>query len=266
VVSFSKIRERDAVAADLLAFMSCIEWKAIPRSLLPKVQTEWQMEEAIGTLCGYSFLARRGDCGEEQEEQEEWCDIYQLVHLATRIWIRKRGDAVRVQDEALQQVAGVFLSDDYANREVWRAYFPHALRLIEDGQQCSAEERSELCLLVGRCLRVDGRMTEAVGWLEQSCRLREELSEDNSDRLLSQHVLAMAYRADGQVQKAVELLSMWSQCETRCWRNSTPPDWRRSTRSPEHVKQTDRCRGRCSCWSMWLQLNLSPFVMIILRD
>jgi tetratricopeptide (TPR) repeat protein len=206
VVSFSQIRERDAAAADLLAFMSCVEWKAIPRSLLPRVQTESQMEEAIGTLCGYSFLARRGDCGEEQEEQEEWYDIHRLVHLATRIWIRKRGDAARVQDEALQQVAGVFPSDDYTNREVWRAYFPHALRLLEDGQQCHAEERSELCLLVGRCLRVDGRIREAVGWLEQSCRLREKLSEDNSDRLLSQHVLAMAYEADGQVQKAVQLL------------------------------------------------------------
>jgi tetratricopeptide (TPR) repeat protein len=215
VVSFSQIRERDAVAADLLAFMSCVEWKAIPRSLLPRVQTESQMEEAIGTLCGYSFLARRGDGGEEEleekeeeeeEEEEEWYDIHRLVHLATRIWIRKRGDAARVHDEALQQVAGVFPSDDYANREVWRAYFSHALRLLEDGQQCRAEERSELCLLVGRCLRVDGRIREAVGWLEQSCRLREELGEDNSDRLLSQHVLAMAYRADGQVQRAVELL------------------------------------------------------------
>jgi tetratricopeptide (TPR) repeat protein len=206
VVSFSQIRERDAAAADLLAFMSCVEWKAVPRSLLPRVQTESQVEEAIGTLCGYSFLARRGDGETEEEGQEEWYDIHRLVHLATRIWIRKRGDAARVQDEALQQVAGVFPSDDYANREVWRAYLPHALRLLEDGQQCRAEERSELCLLVGRCLRVDGRMTEAVGWLEESCRLREELGEDNSDRLLSQHVLAMAYREDGQVQKAMKLL------------------------------------------------------------
>jgi hypothetical protein len=214
VVSFSQIRERDAVAADLLAFMSCVEWKAIPRSLLPRVQTESQMEEAIGTLCGYSFLARRDDSGEEEhgvkeeaeEEEEEWYDIHRLVHLATRIWMRKRGDAARVQDEALQQVAGVFPSDDYANREVWRAYLPHALRLLENRQQCRAEERSELCLLVGRCLRVDGRMTEAVGWLEESCRLREELGEDNLDRLLSQHVLAGVYQADGQVQKAVQLL------------------------------------------------------------
>jgi tetratricopeptide (TPR) repeat protein len=212
VVSFSQIRERDAAAADLLAFISCVEWKAIPRSLLPRAQAEWQIEDAIGILCGYSFLARRSDGGEgegeggNEEEEQEWYDIHRLVHLATRIWVDKHGDAVKVLNEAVRQVAGVFPSDDYANRTVWRAYLPHALRLLESGQQCSVAEMSELCLLVGRCLRVDGRIREAVRWLEESCRWREGLDEDNSDLLLSQHVLAGAYRVDGQVQKAVQLL------------------------------------------------------------
>jgi hypothetical protein len=67
VVLFSQIRERDVAAAGLLAFMSCIEWKAIPRSLLPMEQGGLQMEEAIGTLCGYSFLARRSDSETEGE-------------------------------------------------------------------------------------------------------------------------------------------------------------------------------------------------------
>jgi tetratricopeptide (TPR) repeat protein len=205
VVSFSQIRERDAAAADLLAFMSCVEWKAIPRSLLPRAQDEWQMEDAIGTLCGYSFLSRRSNSREEGNE-EEWYDIHRLVHLATKIWIMKRGDAAGVLGEALQQVADVFPSDNYENRELWRGYLPHALRLLESGQQYYAKERSELCLLVGRCLRVDGRIREAVRWLEESCQWREGLDEDNSDLLLSQHVLAGAYRVDGQVQKAVQLL------------------------------------------------------------
>jgi hypothetical protein len=47
VVSFSQIRKRDAVAADLLAFMSCVEWRAIPRSLLPRVQPEGRMKDAL---------------------------------------------------------------------------------------------------------------------------------------------------------------------------------------------------------------------------
>jgi tetratricopeptide (TPR) repeat protein len=215
VVSFSQIRERDAVAADLLAFISCLEWKAIPRSLLPRAHVEWQIEEAIGTLCGYSFLARRGDSnskeeGQEEEEEEgireEWYDLHRLVHLATRIWVSKHGDAAKVLDEAVRHVADVFPSDDYANRAIWRAYLPHALRMLGSGQEGSVQDKSELCLSVGRCLEVDGRIREAVKWLEESCRWRKALDEDDSDLLLSQHVLAMAYQADGQVQKAEELL------------------------------------------------------------
>jgi len=67
VLSFSQIREPDAVMADLLTFMSCIEWKAIPHSILPGVQSEERMEKAIGTLCGYSYCRVR-----KTEEREEF--------------------------------------------------------------------------------------------------------------------------------------------------------------------------------------------------
>jgi tetratricopeptide (TPR) repeat protein len=219
IVSFSQIRKIYTAAADLLAFMSCVEWKAIPRSLLPRAEAKWQMEEAIGTLVGYSFLVRRADSSQDdnknsnwsagidsEEETEEWYDMHRLVHLATRLWVSKHGDAAKVLEEAIQQIARVFPSDDYANRAVWRAYLPHALRLLEGEQEQNIAERSGLCLSVGRCLRVDGRIREAVRWLEQSCRRREGLDEDDTDLLLSQHELAMAYQADGQVRRAVELL------------------------------------------------------------
>ncbi|PVH91900.1 hypothetical protein DM02DRAFT_702546, partial [Periconia macrospinosa] len=47
---------------------------------------------------------------------------------------------------------------------------------------------------------------EAVRWLEESCRQRGALDKDDSDRLLSQHELAGAYQANGQVKEAVKLL------------------------------------------------------------
>jgi tetratricopeptide (TPR) repeat protein len=64
----------------------------------------------------------------------------------------------------------------------------------------------KLCLQVGRCLRVDGRIRDAVDWLEESRDLQTGLSEDHSDRLLTQHVLAIAYQANGQIKDAVRLL------------------------------------------------------------
>jgi hypothetical protein len=218
IVSFSQLHERNTIAADLLRFMSCVEWKAIPRSLLPEAQSEGEIEKAIGTLCGYSFLARRdgdnqatsggskqGRDVDQATEAEEWYDMHRLVHLATRIWVKKHGNAEEVAEDAVRHVADIFSSDDYENWAVWRGYLPHALRLLEGGQESSIREQSELRLLVGRCLRVDGRIQEAVVWLERSCEQRSQLSEGDPGRLSSQHALAMAYETDGQVHKAVAL-------------------------------------------------------------
>ncbi|PVH98334.1 TPR-like protein [Periconia macrospinosa] len=213
VVSFSQIQTEAPVAADLLAFMSCIEWKAIPRSLLPEVLSEEQMENAIGTLCGYSFLVRRKNAesqeeGEEEEKEgEEWYDMHRLVHLAIRVWIDQHGNEAEVTQKTTRHVADVFPIATYENRALWRAYLPHALRLLEDEQDFNNEGKSQLCLWVGRCLLFDDRIPEAVKWLEKRCQWVERLDEEDSKRLLaSQHTLARAYLEDGQLKKAVELL------------------------------------------------------------
>jgi hypothetical protein len=90
VVSFGQLQERDAPTVDLLAFMSCIEWKAIPRYFLPAIEPQERMEAAIGTLCGYSFVSRRRDPNaEDPNESEEYYDMHRLVHLAIRIWLTR---------------------------------------------------------------------------------------------------------------------------------------------------------------------------------
>ena len=199
LVSFDQIRDRDTVAAELLSFMSCIEPKAIPRSILPIVQPEERMVRAIGTLCGYSFVIRRGD--------EDIYDIHRLVHLATGIWIKKHGIAMKTVEKAIQHVSNIFPYAEYTSRAIWREYLTHALRLLRGKLGEDIEERYTLCLKVGHCLQDDGRIREAVAWLEESYQWRESnLAEEHPSRLASQHVLASAYEADGQVKKAVELL------------------------------------------------------------
>ncbi|KAK3081914.1 hypothetical protein LTS18_012381 [Coniosporium uncinatum] len=206
-ITFNKIRQRDTIAADLLAFIACIEWKAIPLSILPAVQPEARMASAIGTLCSYSCLERRED-GEE-------FDMHRLVHLATRIWTVQNGREKETRKEAIRHLSEVFPSDDYTKRELWRDDLPHVARVYDDDDDDDDDDerenqiaaKSELCLKVGRCLYVDGRMREAVPWLQDSCEWRKrKLDKDDPDLLLSQHVLAMAYQANGQVKQAVELL------------------------------------------------------------
>ena len=88
------------------------------------------MEKAVGTLRGYSFLARQdihGRAGSRESEQgenagqvieaEEMYDIHRLVHLATRIWVKKHGDAGAVGEDALRHVADIFPSADHKN--IW---------------------------------------------------------------------------------------------------------------------------------------------------
>ena len=199
LVSFDQILKYDAIAADLLSFMSCIEPKAIPRSILPAVQPEERMVSAMGTLSGYAFVVRRGD--------EAVYDLHRLVHLATRVWIGKKGLAAEMVVKAIQHVARVFPSDDYENQELWREYLPHALKVLESNHGDDSAERYDLCTKVGMCLQADGRVREAVRWLEEAFSWRKDnLDEEHADRRASQHELARACRADGQAGKAVELL------------------------------------------------------------
>jgi Tfp pilus assembly protein PilF len=199
IVSFDRIRRTAPAAADFLSFMACIEPKGIPRSILPKLKTEQQMTQAIGTLTGHGFLSRR--------ESEATFDMHSLVHLATRIWNRNEGRERQVQQTTLTRVAEVFPTDDWENRDIWRQYLPHALRLLGTAGCMENEGGRELGLLVGQCLFVDGRRIEAVSTLEHVVKTRERiLAEDHPDRLTSEHELAGAYLADGQTRKAVQML------------------------------------------------------------
>ena len=73
----------------------------------------------------------------------------------------------------MKHLSEVFLSDDYANHEIWRDYLPHVARIDKDEQCQGTEEKSKLCLKVGQCLYVDRRMKEAVLWLQESCEWRD---------------------------------------------------------------------------------------------
>jgi hypothetical protein len=171
IASIRQLCKHDIPAAKLLAFISCLEWKSIPRLLLPTMESDMRTEEAIGTLRKYSFLAKR-DSDRKHAGQERY-KMHRLVHLATWDWVRRYSNPSHVMEKVVRHVVRVFPSNDYENRSEWRTYLPHTLRLLQLGKDSDAQEIAELCLLVRRCLRVECMIREVEVRLEKKSARRQ---------------------------------------------------------------------------------------------
>jgi tetratricopeptide (TPR) repeat protein len=199
LVSFDKIRRFDSNAAKLLSFVSFIEPKAIPQSILPKPLVEEEMEHAIGVLCGYAFLVRR--------EDSDMFDMHRLVHVAIRVWVQKENITNETETSAIQHLASIFPSGDEDNRSLWREYLPHAQHALRVTQEYQYAKRFDLFYRVGLCLYKDRRFKEAITPLEETCQWRKQhLPRENSSRLSSEHTLAIAYLDNRQIGAAIEIL------------------------------------------------------------
>ena len=216
LVSFEQIRKSDPNAAELLSFLSCIEPKGIPQSILPKLEPE-QMTRAVGTLCGYAFLTQRGDA--------DVFDMHSLVHLATLVWTkRERLNTVAVT-KAVGHLSKIFPKNKWENRDLWREFLPHAFKLLRHSTQEEPDSRDKfrLFIMVGKCLRVDGRMKESLQYLEEGNRFAVmHLSDSDPSRLASQHALASAYESNGQVKEAVALLEQVVAIEAKILAETHP--------------------------------------------
>ncbi|KAM0256538.1 hypothetical protein ACHAPA_012138 [Fusarium lateritium] len=199
VLSFNLIRSSDPTAAYILSFMSTIEPKAIPRSLLPIFETEQQLEKAIGTLLGHGFLTRRG--------QEAMYDMHRLVHLATRRWNEKGHHMQEVQQLALAHIADIFPRPTWENLEVYQQYLSHAQRLLDLTDSIENNDACRLGYSVGVWLFNEGHEERAIHRLKHVDKIQERtLANNHPNRLSTQHALAMAYHAEGQFEDAIELL------------------------------------------------------------
>ncbi|RYC93765.1 hypothetical protein BFJ63_vAg3403 [Fusarium oxysporum f. sp. narcissi] len=240
IVSFNQIRALHEDAATLLSITACLEPKAIPRALFPRLGSEQKLTRAIGTLCGYSFLSKR--------EDGETFDMHSLVHLATQRWNQDDGLEKGICQMAVAHIAEAFPCDDWDEREVWRQYMPHALRLLTSVDGAHTDDRWVLGYKVSQCLLIDGRARQAVlilesvvetektmlaendppllssqyllasayasnrqtkesiKLLEHMVAIRSDLAENHPDRLASQHILARVYRLNGQIKESIKLL------------------------------------------------------------
>jgi hypothetical protein len=83
LISFEQIRRHDALAADYLLFMACVDRNDIPLALLPTSRLNEQGLHAVATLDAYSLVTKR--------TAESALDLHQLVHISTRNWLQQQG-------------------------------------------------------------------------------------------------------------------------------------------------------------------------------
>lgn len=196
LISFEQIQKLDQTAMDLMEFLSCIEPKAIPQSLLPVPDPEG-LEWAVGILCGYSFLVRRNE--------SDIFDVHSLVHLAMERQTEKQGKRNHTLHVVVKHLTAAF-SQQSINRDDARLHLPHAFRVM---RQCSrpTEELTNLQMVVGKCLYEDRRFSEATDCLERAVAWRRtHLPEESEIRLDAEHELSRAYLDNRQHKETIELL------------------------------------------------------------
>jgi len=196
LVSFEQIRHQNSLAAEYLSFMSCVEPKDIPQSLLPAIQSTNKSIKAIGTLVAYSFVTKRAT--------DRSLDLHRLVHLATRNWLRMEKSLEDWTSKAVIRLNEVFPDDDDKNRSTWRRYLPHARYILEYGfVKDSLKEREELLWKYGMCLYSDGRYVEAERSITQVIKTQKQvLGAEHPDTLRSMNILTSTYGFQGRWKEA----------------------------------------------------------------
>jgi tetratricopeptide (TPR) repeat protein len=199
LISFEQIRERDALAADYLSFICCIDPKDIPQSLLPPGASRKKEIEAIGTLNAYSFISKR--------PADLALDLHRLVHLSTRNWLRKEKLLAYWTKGVITRLEEVFPDENHKNRNVWRIYLPHTRYILESNlidKDC--QSRMELLWRYGMCLYEDGRWNEAEAAITEVLEIQKKgLGADHPGTLTSMANLASTYWNQGRWDEAEEL-------------------------------------------------------------
>jgi hypothetical protein len=134
LISFHQIQKLNSLAADYLSFMSCIDPRDIPQSLLPPDSSQIKQQNALGLLKAYSFITGQVD--------DQTVSLHRLVHLATRNWLRNGGALEQWTINTRKRLRDVFPSDAHGNRILWRQYLPHALFILQ-AKSSSMIDRTE---------------------------------------------------------------------------------------------------------------------------
>jgi tetratricopeptide (TPR) repeat protein len=199
LISFKQIQLRDPLAAEYMAFMSCINDQDIPRSLLPDA-SQFEKTDAIGILIAFGFIKER--------LKGESYDIHRLVHIAMQSWLKLNDKLISCNEQTLKQIANKFPPPAHENRAVWTIYLPHAKRIITSTELYDGleEPRWDLCFNVAESLYLMGNYEEAEQKYRQLLQLSKSLfGAEHPNTIHCMSNLASTLTERGKYAEGVEM-------------------------------------------------------------
>lgn len=196
LISFNQIRNRDSLAADYLAFISCIKEESIPLILLPEAPL-FDKTKALGTLKGFKFI--------NEQSGGVLISMHRLVHLAMRNWLKVEGEWTLWNEKTLDRMEAVFPWPEHENRTFWTALLPHVQYIITSTRDFNVQDRSRWNLFgkLGRCFWMTGNDKNSQEMYQQELELNEKvLGKENPLTLTSMNNLALALSNQGKYDEA----------------------------------------------------------------
>ncbi|KFY18110.1 hypothetical protein V492_00135 [Pseudogymnoascus sp. VKM F-4246] len=200
LISFEQIQVRNPLAADYMAFISCVKEQDIPRSLLP-LASEFDKMEALGTLRAFGFI--------KEHLGGASYDIHRLVHTAMQNWLQLKNEWRSWNEKTLKQITNVFPWPQYENRDMWMACLPHAQCAIASFEKTFAGTKDlpwRLLCYLGVCSGLQGKYAQAEALQRQALQLQETvLGKDHPYTLTNMSYVAESLRQQGKYAQAEAL-------------------------------------------------------------
>jgi tetratricopeptide (TPR) repeat protein len=197
LISFEQIQDRNPLATDYMAFISCIKEQDIPRDLLPPA-SEFDKTEALGILKAFGFI--------KEHASRTSYNIHRLVYTAMQNWLKLKDKWRSWNQKSLRQISNSFPSPQHKNRDVWMMYIPYAQYTIATfnmGLSRTKETNKLLGILLYNlewCSQVSGQYAEAEEMHRQTLQLL--LRKEHPGMLASMMGLAESLDRQGKYAEA----------------------------------------------------------------
>ncbi|KAJ5640825.1 hypothetical protein N7528_000450 [Penicillium herquei] len=206
LTSFKQLRREHDLAYQYMCFMSCINSKDIPLSLLPRAPP-LEQQKAIGVLASYSFV--------KTLQNGTRLDMHRLVHLATRNWLQSLQLLHDWRSYALRIISATFPPLD--QRIEARAALSHSLEIVKSTSDYPITR--ERAWLIGLCAEAglwNGRAREFIGPYHQALEYYDEMfGPEAPQTLILRARLANAYQFIEEYEKSSIILQEVIDVEQR---------------------------------------------------